>query len=339
MVIPAHNEAKVVRMAVEDLRDNPYESAEIWVLADRCTDDTASVAETAGASVIERVSGRDGKGAALEWFLDQQPLDVEEALVVFDADNRIPSNALERIADELDAGHDVVQCYLDVVNPDSSILSEAAALSYWAGNRMVQLARSNLGWSADLGGTGMALSATALAVSGGFGNSVTEDKDLGIRVLLAGKRVEWLHDVRIRDEKPDSLKVAINQRARWMAGKRMAARTHLLDLLKARRPITWDQAVRLIQPGRSFMALISGVMLVAAIAVPSKWVIPWQLWAAATAVQVLLPVPFLVKEGIRGRRLARYPLLVLLAGLWIPIQILSRRVSGWYHTPHGVRQG
>ena len=49
----------------------------------------------------------------------------------------------------LDAGHEVVQCYLDVENPDGSVLATASAMTYWAGNRMVQLARDNLGWSAE----------------------------------------------------------------------------------------------------------------------------------------------------------------------------------------------
>lgn len=335
IVIPAHNEASVIADVIEDLKANSYERAQIWVLADRCSDATAAIADTAGAKVLERQSGPDGKGAALAWFLERNPLDDDEALVVFDADNRIPPHALERIADELDAGHEAVQCYLDVVDPEKSLLSEAGALSYWAGNRMVQLARSNLNWSADLGGTGMAITSAALTRVGDFGDSVTEDQDLGVRLVLAGMRVEWLHDVRIEDEKPASLTVTIRQRARWMAGKRSAARAHLTALLKTGRPAALDQAVRLIQPGRSFVALLSGTLLVAAAASSTRWLLPWEIWAAAVGVQVLLPIPFLVKEGVTGRRLARYPLLVLLAALWIPIRILSRRVSGWYHTPHG----
>ena len=71
-------------------------------------------------------------------------------------------------------------------NPDASALTTAAALSYWASNRMVQLARRNLGWSADLGGTGMCLTGEALAAVGGFGTSATEDQELVARLVLAG---------------------------------------------------------------------------------------------------------------------------------------------------------
>ena len=146
VVIPAHNEEPVIGSILADLAANEYSSQETWVLADRCTDTTVQVAREAGAETAERSDGPDGKGAALAWYLDEHPLDADETLVVFDADNRVPSNVLSRIADEIDAGHPVVQCYLDVANPDDSLIAEASALSYWAGNRMVQLARSNLGW-------------------------------------------------------------------------------------------------------------------------------------------------------------------------------------------------
>jgi hypothetical protein len=304
-------------------------------LADRCTDDTAGVARRAGASVAERLDGPTGKGAALAWYLDQHPLEADESLVVFDADNRVGAYVLGRIADELDAGHQVVQCYLDVVNPDESLLAEASALSYWAGNRMVQLARSNLGWSADLGGTGMALTAGLLERVGGFGDSLTEDQELGARIVLAGERVEWLHDVKVRDEKPATVSVTVRQRARWMSGKRGARQRHLGDLIRSGKAAALDQALRLVQPSRTFVALVSGVLTIVSAISGAGWLLPWQVWGGATALQVLEPIPFLARDGVPARRLVRYPLLVILAALWVPIRILSRKTSDWYHTPHG----
>ena len=189
VVVPAHDEESVIGGVLGDLdrSDYPRDRYEVWVLADRCTDGTVEVALAAGAKVAERTDGDPGKGAALAWYLSGHPLRPDEALVVFDADNRVPSETLGRIADEMAAGHEVVQCYLDVANPEESLIAEASALSYWAGNRMVQLARSNLGWSADLGGTGMAFTSTVLDDVGGFGTSLTEDQELGARLVLAGR--------------------------------------------------------------------------------------------------------------------------------------------------------
>lgn len=340
VVIPAHNEEAVIARLLGDLEQDGYENRAVWVLADRCTDATAAVSVDHGASVAERVDGASGKGAALGWYLEQHPLDDDEALVIFDADNRIPAGTLARIADELDAGAAVVQCYLDVENPDESWLTMASAMSYWAGNRMVQLARSNLGWSADLGGTGMAFTAAALERSGGFGDSLTEDQEVAVRLGLAGLPVSWLHDVRIRDEKPSELGAAVRQRARWMSGKRGVSRRYLPRLWRAavaqRSMALFDQGLRLAQPGRSLVALLSAVLAVLAAATGSDLLFPWQVWAVAALIQFLLPIPFLLRDGVPARYVVRYPLLALLAALWAPIRVLSSFTGRrWYHTPHG----
>lgn len=336
VVVPAHNEALVIGVVLADLRASEYPAdlMDIWVVDDRSTDTTAKVGRDLGVSVAARAEGPSGKGHALGWYLATHPLHPDQVLVVFDADNRVPPDVLGRIADEIDNGHSVVQCYLDVTEPGGSWLAEASALSYWAGNRMVQLARSNLGWSSDLGGTGMAMTPRALDDSGGFVPSLTEDQDLGVRLLIAGHRVEWLHDVRIQDEKPNSIGVAVRQRARWMSGKRATRRHHLGTLLRLRSAAAADMAIRLIQPGRSFVALVSGILTVMAFTTSWTWLLPWQWWALLTLLQLLLPIPFLIRDQVEPRHILRYPLLALLAALWIPVRLVSSRVQGWYHTPH-----
>ena len=340
VVVPAHNEGAVISGVLGDLKRQDYQAGlvSIWVLADRCDDDTAATAAALGVSVAERSDGPPGKGAALTWYLDQHPLQTAETIVVFDADNRVPPDLLARFADELDSGHQVLQAYLDVTDVAGSWIAMAGAMSYWAGNRMVQLARSNLGWSADLGGTGMALTADALGRAEGFGVTQTEDQELGVRLSLAGIPVHWVHDVRVADEKPSTASVAVSQRARWMAGKRTVARRYASELLQeavAKRSLALaDQAVRLIQPGRSFVALLTAILAVAAAFEGGRWLMPWWVWTLAAALQILLPMMFLQREGLKPRQLMWYPALVLLAALWIPIALVSRRATGWYHTPH-----
>jgi cellulose synthase/poly-beta-1,6-N-acetylglucosamine synthase-like glycosyltransferase len=273
--VPAHDEAAVIAGLLDDLsaQDYPRELVRVEVLADRCTDATAEVARAGGAAVVERREGRPGKGPTLAWRLEEAPLAPDEALVVLDADNRVPPSMLARFDDELTAAADALQAYLDVANPEGSALATASALTYWAGNRMVQLARRNLGWSADLGGTGMCLTPAALAAVGGFGASLTEDAEL---------------------------------------------------------------ALRLVQPGRSFLALVTGVLAVTAATTRSRALLHWPIWAAAAGVQTLQPLPFLARDGLPARYLVRYPLVTLIALLWLPVRLAGRlRAGGWYHTPHG----
>lgn len=344
VLVPAHDEAAVLPGLLADLarQDYPDELVRVVVIADRCTDDTVAIA-AAHAEVAERVDGAPGKGAALDWHLQASPAEADEAIVVFDADNRVPPQTLGRLADELSAGHTVLQSYLDVENPDGSLLATASALSYWAGNRMVQLARHNLGWSADLGGTGMCFSPTALGDLGGFGTGVTEDQGALAALVVAGHRVRWLHDVRLRDEKPEGVRVAITQRARWVRGKRAVARQWVGKLLRAAgSQRSWapvDVAIRLIQPGRSFLVLLAAVLALASGVTGSDVLLPWWLWTVAASVWFLAPMVFLIREGVPARYIARYPALALLALLWLPIRVASRvGKGGWRRTPRRAEQ-
>jgi cellulose synthase/poly-beta-1,6-N-acetylglucosamine synthase-like glycosyltransferase len=340
VVIPAHDEATVIAAVVGDLMgsDYPRDCCDVWVIADRCTDGTASQATAAGASVFQRSRGEPGKGAALADFLAAHPLDPDQALVVFDADNRVPPELLGRLADEIDAGARVIQAYLDTTRPGESWVTLATALSYWAGNRMVQAARANLGWPVDLGGTGMCITATALDQVGGFSGSLVEDQDLAARLTLADIPITWMHDVRVRDEKPATAAVVVRQRARWAAGRRAVASRHAGRLLRQgigrRNWGTIDSALRLVQPSRTFVAFVSAGLAVAAATTGSSLLLPAVVWIAIAAAQFVAPIPFLIRDGVPLRWVVRYPALVGLALLWLPIQLVSRRVGSWVRTPH-----
>jgi cellulose synthase/poly-beta-1,6-N-acetylglucosamine synthase-like glycosyltransferase len=176
----------------------------------------------------------------------------------------------------------------------------------------------------------MCISESALAAAGGFGDSLVEDQELGVRLFLAGHNVRWLHDVRIGDEKPAGAGVAIRQRSRWVAGRRHVARVYLGRLLRHRSAASWDLVLRLIQPSRMGVAMLSALLALSSALGAPLW--PWGLWAAIALVQILAPIPFLLRDHVPGRYLVRYPLLILLPLMKLPARLL--RTRGWYHTPH-----
>jgi cellulose synthase/poly-beta-1,6-N-acetylglucosamine synthase-like glycosyltransferase len=338
-VVAAHDEEAVIGGIAADLSSQIYppERLRCVVVADRCTDETAVVASQY-VEVAVRSGGTGGKGAAIAWYLESDPLAEGEILAVFDADNRLPEDFVQRLATPFDSGSAAVQTYLDVTNPDGSALATANALTYWASNRMVQLARSNIGWSCDLGGTGMAISGDALEVIGGISDHLTDDLALNVRLNLAGYHTAWLHDVRIKDEKPTGAASTVRQRARWVSGKRSVQRMYGRRLfstgLRRWRPNLLDMGFRLYNPGRSFIALlVAGLAFLAAL-LPEAGLLPWQYLAAFAAVIVLLPVVFLVREGIEMKYIIRYPVVAVIALLWIPIRIASRFTTSWRRTPH-----
>jgi cellulose synthase/poly-beta-1,6-N-acetylglucosamine synthase-like glycosyltransferase len=339
VVVAAHDEETVIAGLASDLASQQYPSEllKVCVIADRCTDNTTEIARSF-VEVVERTTGEGGKGAAISWYLDRFPLTEGEALVVLDADNRIDPDYVAGVAAAFDAGAEVVQTYLDVANPEGSALATANALTYWASNRMVQLARSNIGLSCDLGGTGMAFTKSALDDAGGFTDDLADDMALNVRLNLAGHRARWLHGVRVYDEKPTDTKSTVTQRARWVRGKRALQRTYGMSLLRAgvrqRQPALFDLAFRLYNPGRSAIALAVAVLAVLAALFPEVGLWPWWLLGSIAAIVVLLPVVFLAVDRVPGRYIVRYPYVALIAVLWVPIRIASRVLSSWKRTPH-----
>ena len=73
---------------------------------------------------------------------------------------------------------------------------------------------------------------------------------------------------------------------------------------------------------------------------PSRYLLPWPVWAIAATVQLAVPFLFLVRDRVPGRYLVRYPLVTIIALLWLPVRWLRGRVGArWYHTPHEGHDG
>ena len=95
VIVPAHNEELVIGPLIDNLTslNYPKELYDVFVIADNCTDSTASIARAHGALVYERTNHEQkGKGYALEWFfakLYNSPKKYD-AVVIFDADNLVP---------------------------------------------------------------------------------------------------------------------------------------------------------------------------------------------------------------------------------------------------------
>ncbi|MCZ7533586.1 MAG: glycosyltransferase [Acidimicrobiia bacterium] len=340
VVVAAHNEAGVIEGVASDLAKQTYPAhlMRSVVIADRCTDTTAEIAGRY-VDVAVREGGEGAKGAAIAWYLDSEPLADGEVLLVLDADNRIDTDYVERVAASLQSGADAVQTYLDVANPDGSALATANALTYWASNRMVQLSRSNIGWSVDLGGTGMALTDSALKAAGGFTDDLTDDVALNARLNLAGIRATWLHTARVYDEKPTDMAATVRQRSRWVRGRRNAQRRYGWKLIRtgvtSRQPALLDLAFRLYHPGRSFIALVIALLAVVAAVFPTWALWPWWFLAGVAALVVLFPIVFLIVDRVPVRYIVKYPYVTLIAILWLPIRIGSRILKTWNPTKHG----
>ena len=123
IVIPAHNEESGVAATVESLRAVDYlrELFAVTVVADNCTDQTAGLAQEAGARVLSREDRtKRGKGYAFAYaFARILSEGLANALVVVGADTLVSPNLLQAFSTRLDGGAQAVQADYAVRNPFS----------------------------------------------------------------------------------------------------------------------------------------------------------------------------------------------------------------------------
>ena len=113
LVVAAHNEHAVIGQLVENLKqlNYPKDMYDIYVIADNCTDNTAEIAEKAGALVHVRTHPtKKSKGYALQWMFDRLfKMDNQyDAVCVFDADNLVHPQFLMEMNNRLCKGDKVI---------------------------------------------------------------------------------------------------------------------------------------------------------------------------------------------------------------------------------------
>jgi 1,2-diacylglycerol 3-beta-glucosyltransferase len=293
VVIPAHNEehgiTKTLQSAFE--LEYPKNKFTIIVVADNCTDHTASVAKAAGAKVYERVDNNlRGKGYALRWIFDKIiPENIYDAVVVVDADSVMSRNFLTVMNYYLNVGAVSLQS-TDIVETGPASWSAAMIrISFLLYNFVRPLGRSVIGLPVGLRGNGMCLAIDTIKDVPWNAYSLAEDVDYGLHLLLNGRPTYFAPEAVVYATMPQQTANAQSQRARWEGGRVSLIRKYSLSLLKTawkRRSYKFfDTLVDLITPSLVNMIAIVGVMVVLNITIAFAGVGPMYgyffCWSAA----------------------------------------------------------
>ena len=353
VIVAAHNESAVIGQLLENLHalDYPKELYDIFVIADNCSDNTAEIARQSGAIVCERFSETGkGKGFALEWMFDRlfQMERQYDAIVVFDADNLVHPRFLLEMNNRLLKGDKVIQGYLDAKNPYDTWVSGTFAIAFWVIDHVWHLAKTNIGLSSVLGGTGMCITTDVLKRHGWGATCLTEDMEFTMKSLVEGIKTTWAHDAIVYDEKPLTFMQSWNQRKRWAQGQFDVAHRFIPKMLKAgieQRDIRiLDGCLHLIQPHflliSTFFVILSYVQAV--LQLPPFYTsiyrfMPSELMTFIMFGQYVLPVIILMKIHVKWKAwlyLLMYPVFIY---SWIPIVFigfLHRNEHEWSHTKH-----
>ncbi|MEQ1484719.1 glycosyltransferase family 2 protein [Methyloglobulus sp.] len=238
ILIPAHNEADIIsKTLVKLIAQLPDPNPEnIVLVADNCTDNTASIAKALDVTVLERQdSTQRGKGFALDFGIqylkgNHHP----DVLVIMDADCETTKAALISLINSVVISKLPAQMtYLMRVIMNASIKQKISGFAWLLKNQVRLSAMNKMGLPVTLTGTGMAFPWQALeTVKVGHGN-IVEDMQLGIDCAINGFPSVFCPDAVVYSDFPEQSAAELSQRTRWEHGHLQTIFQQLPLLIKA----------------------------------------------------------------------------------------------------------
>jgi cellulose synthase/poly-beta-1,6-N-acetylglucosamine synthase-like glycosyltransferase len=239
ILVPAHNESTGLLPTLSDVRSQLHANDRLIVVADNCGDDTAAIATSAGAEVLERRDPtRHGKGYALDYGLRHLALDPPEIVIVIDADCRVATSAIDRLATACAiAGRPAQALYLMMAPEPTPINYQVAQFAWRVKNWVRPLGLSAFGLPCQLVGTGMAFPWDIIRAVDLASGHIVEDLNIGLDLALARRAALFCPSALVTSSFPLSAQGARTQRQRWEHG-------HIGMILTAAAPLMWTALVR-----------------------------------------------------------------------------------------------
>ena len=241
-LIPANNEAAVIEGTVKNIlegQDYPRDKFEVFVVADNCTDDTAALAERAGAKVLIHNDSDPAHHMAaypLRYGIDHI-LSIEddpyEIIIRVDADNRLNAEYSSLMNDAYQSGVDLARPYEGAKNAAQNFFTKACTMFYVFESRYGSRVRERLGLAAHVNGSGAMMSARMLKATGGYDCvTISEDAEYYFNRLLDGYKGHFVEDAVVSEDMPSSLKDTYNRNKRIGSGSVSLLKPKFSKLLK-----------------------------------------------------------------------------------------------------------
>lgn len=222
ILVAARNEEKVIGNLIDSLKKQKYpkELYDIFVMPNNCSDNTKQIAIDYGAKIIDIDSSVKSKGDVLKQTFKYMANfgETYAAYIIFDSDNIVHSNFLNRMNDALCEGYKVAQGFRDSKNPSDTWISSCYSLYYLTQNLFFNSARMNMKWSSSINGTGFMISKDVIDEHGFNTVTMTEDIEFAALCALNNIKIAFVDDAITYDEQPLTFKQSWKQRTRWSLG-------------------------------------------------------------------------------------------------------------------------
>lgn len=364
-MMPCLNEEQVIHNSLQRLLAIPGDDFVVLVIDDGSDDHTVDVVSGVLSDRLWLLSrkppqARQGKGEALNagvrylngsgHLAGRDPGSV--IAVVVDADGRLDPQSIEQVRHYFaDPAIGAVQIGVRINNREQSRLARMQDMEFVIYTEVFQRGRRHLG-SVGLGGNGqfMRLSAMMSLGQSPWTRSLTDDLDLGVRLIAAGWRNEYCPTVAVHQQGVVELRRLIRQRSRWFQGHLQSWKLIPLVLSRAPRRARADLLYHLTTPAVLLIASLLSASFVLSLANCMALAVqgrnPFGWWLASTYVLTFGPAlafsfVYWLRERGNGVGLLRtamfahmyvcYGMMWYASGWWAMARTLRGR-TGWAKT-------
>ncbi|HBG5345603.1 TPA: glycosyltransferase family 2 protein [Clostridioides difficile] len=254
ILVPAHNEAKVIGRTVESLLllNYPKNKMELIVINDNSSDNSKEILEDIknkynnyNFTIINTDSLTGGKGKSNALNIGYT-ISKGEFIAVYDADNTPDRNALRYLVqtivmnDELGA----VIGKFRTRNKSKNLLTKFINIETLSFQWMSQAGRWQLFNLCTIPGTNFILRRSIIEEIGGWDSkAIAEDTEISFRIYKLGYKIKLVPQSITWEQEPETVKVWIKQRTRWAKGNIYVLMKYIKNIFKqGKNKIVFDIA-------------------------------------------------------------------------------------------------
>jgi len=265
VLIPGYKEdAVIVDVAREALKQNyPEEYYEVIIIADSFQPSTLDRLKELPVRVVVVSFEKSTKAKALNKAMEVIGDEYDIALVL-DADNVMEPDFLDKVNWSYERGFLTVQGHRIAKNLNTN-MAVLDAVSEEINNHLYRLGHRAVGLSSALIGSGMAFDyhffkkvMKNINAVGGF------DKELELTLLQDRKKIDYLENALVYDEKVQNTQVFENQRRRWLSAQFIYFGRYFLpglrDLFLKGNIDFMDKVYQMVQPPRILLLGITTII-------------------------------------------------------------------------------
>lgn len=246
ILVPAHNEGKVIGKTVESLLllDYPRDKMELIVINDNSSDDSKDILQNIknkykkyNFTIIntDNITGGKGKSNALNIGYQEAR---GEFIAIYDADNTPEKTALRYLIQSIvkDDKLGAVIGKFRTRNKHKNILTKFINIETLSFQWIAQAGRRQLLGLCTIPGTNFVLRRTTIEKLGGWDTkAIAEDTEISFRIYKLGQRITYVPQSVTWEQEPETIKVWIKQRTRWVKGNIYVLVKYIKNIFKGKQ--------------------------------------------------------------------------------------------------------